>query len=78
LSPNSFQTARSIFQLLQQEFGGVELGRNSLIRAKLVEALMLFIRSHNGMLRPQAPRPPEKKKDTWKLIQTLGGMQPHA
>lgn len=69
LNPESFDTVRSIFQYLQREFGGLELGRNSLIRAKLVEVLMLFIRSHNGMPRPQAPRTPEKKKDTWKLIQ---------
>ncbi|MFK7695442.1 AraC family transcriptional regulator [Paenibacillus sp. HJGM_3] len=64
-----FASAKSMIDELHREFQGHELGRNSIIRAKLVEVLLLFIRAHAGISRPQKPLAPEKKKETWKLIQ---------
>lgn len=69
LDSTLFQSVSAMFLDMRKEFEGCELGRNSYLRAKLVEVLMLFIRSHNGITQPQSLRPHEKKKDTWKLVQ---------
>ncbi|MDF2668535.1 MAG: transcriptional regulator, AraC family [Paenibacillus sp.] len=63
------QTIQNIFLDIHREFASWELGRNSYLRAKLVEAIMLFIRANTTTKHTIAPRAAEKRKDTWKLIQ---------
>ncbi|WP_127586104.1 AraC family transcriptional regulator [Paenibacillus koleovorans] len=69
LDEETFRNVRSLYGDIQQEFNSTEPGRNSLIRAKLVELVLQFIRQHPQM-RDQTPISQKgKKKDAWKLVQ---------
>ncbi len=69
LEGERLDTIQRIFLDINREYEDRKLGRNSYLRAKLVEAIMLFVRSNSAVGSPEAPRLAEKRKDTWKLIQ---------
>ncbi|CAG7634541.1 AraC family transcriptional regulator [Paenibacillus allorhizosphaerae] len=70
LSGEAFEKMKRIYLELFHEYSGSSPGRNALIRAKLTEAIVLYIRS-----RPSFPVPGEKslqphpKDHFWEMIQ---------
>ena len=70
LDPETFSEMKAIYQKLLQEYAQSGLGRNSYIRAKLLEALVLYVRS-----RPTVPVSSDKettpgaKHNFWEIIQ---------
>ncbi|MCQ6560682.1 AraC family transcriptional regulator [Paenibacillus mendelii] len=55
---------------IYREYRNSEIGRNSSIRSKLIEALLIYVRSHAAPSSIDAdPRPSSLKSDDWKIIQ---------
>ncbi|WP_164821363.1 AraC family transcriptional regulator [Paenibacillus koleovorans] len=69
LDSDSFQLIRRhLFEALD-EFNGPGLGGNCMIRSKLVEVFIAFIRQHSQLRELWHPPQVEQKIDDWKLLQ---------
>ena len=73
LSPSQAERMRSIMEIVHEEYGNLDaVGRSSLIRVKLTEAMLLFVRAS------QMDAPPSTHADStgskvnfWKVLQYL-------
>lgn len=68
--PQQAERVRRILDEIRSEYLGDAFGKNSLIRGKLMEALLLYIRAHRGA--PPAGRGgiyADGKKDIWDIVQ---------
>ncbi|GIP41038.1 AraC family transcriptional regulator [Paenibacillus sp. J31TS4] len=70
LPPEQADTLRILCTQMLEEHRGDRVGKNSCIRAKLIEALLLYLRANrNGESAESAPSGPESRRAIWAIIQ---------
>jgi AraC-like DNA-binding protein/mannose-6-phosphate isomerase-like protein (cupin superfamily) len=72
-SPPQAERMRSILEILHEEYNHLDsVGRSSLIRVKLTEAMLLFVRASQQVAAPTIPvEPTDNKINFWKVLQYL-------
>ncbi|MEF3305874.1 helix-turn-helix transcriptional regulator [Paenibacillus sp. GYB003] len=68
LNAEQTKALEQIMIRLTEEYDSDKYGRESIIRAKLIEALVLVVRTHREKRNPPAPTVPGSKNNIWDIV----------